>query len=431
MLNRLRLKWKIFIFLLGFSFLLLLTLWLFQTVFLNDMYKFVRRLEIDQAVALVGQNIDSPDLHTVFKKLDEEKSIFVVPANEFTEPKKPSFGDKDRMAPETITRTEYFVMRDGRTLSLTFHAVITPVNATVTTLEMQLVVITLLMLLLSVLLALMMSGHISRPIAMLNDSAKLWGKGKYETRFSGKGYPEITELSDTLNLAAGELSRTENLRRELMANISHDLKTPLALIYSYAEMMHDFPTEITPGQTQTIMDETKRLTSLVNDVLDMSRLESGWVKLDLREYNLTESIKETVCRMSELLKKEGFDIAFEYDGDAVITADEIKITQAFYNLLINAVNYGGGDKKVTVRQTTLDGFVKIEVTDNGEGIAPENMPYIWDRYYKADVKHKRPVAGTGLGLSIVKKIFEMHNAEYGAESEPGCGSKFWFKLRKQ
>ncbi len=238
-------------------------------------------------------------------------------------------------------------------------------------------------------------------------------------------------MSDTLNHAAGELAKTENLRRELMANKSHDLKTPLALIYSYAEMMHDFPDEVTPGQTQTIMDETKRLTSLVNDVLDMSRLESGWVKLDLREYSLTKSIKETVCRMSELLKKDGCEIVFLCGEDAVVTADAIKITQAVYNLLINAVHYGGTDKKVTVRQTAADGFVKIEITDNGEGIDPEDLPYIWDRYYKADKKHKRPVAGTGLGLSIVKKIFEMHHAEYGAESAPGCGSNFWFKLKRQ
>ncbi len=182
MLKKLRLKWKIFIFLLGFSSVLLLTLWLFQTVFLNDMYKFVRRLEMDQAVALVGQNIDSPDLRVLLQRFDEEKSIFVMPANEFTEPKKPVSG-KNNAVPETITRTENFILRDGGTVSLTFHAMITPVDATVTTLELQLSVITLLMLLLSVLLALLMSGYVSRPIAHLNESA---GEGEIRNPVFGR-----------------------------------------------------------------------------------------------------------------------------------------------------------------------------------------------------------------------------------------------------
>lgn len=429
MLNKLSLKWKIFTFLLGFSSLLLLVLWLFQTVFLSDMYKLIRKSEINKAVVLVEQNIDSPNLYNILKQLDEEKAIFVVPANEFTAPTNPMPDDKNRPRSETLTQVKEFVLQDGKTLSLTFHAMITPVNATITTLQMQLYLITVIMLLLSVLLALLISGRISRPIINLNNSAKLLAKGKYETHFSAKGFLEITELSDTLNLAANELSKVENLRRELMANISHDLRTPLALIYSYAEMMHDFPMEITPAQTQIIMDETKRLTSLVNDVLDVSQLQTGWVELNLQKYNVSNSIKETTNRMATLLKKDGYEIIFEYDKEIVINADEVKITQVFYNLLLNAINYSGDDKKVTIRQTVIDDYIKIEIIDSGDGIASEDLPYIWDRYYKVDKHHKRSVTGTGLGLSIVKKILDLHHAEYGVESTLGGGSNFWFKLK--
>jgi len=427
MLKKLNLKWKIFTYFLGFSSLLILVLWLFQTVFLSDMYKLIRKSEMDKAIVLVEQNIDSSNLHTILRQLDEEKAIFVMPTNEFVEPKRPAL--KNKLMPETITQIKTFVLQDGKTVSLTFHAMITPVNATITTLQMQLYIITVIMLLLSILLALLISGRISRPIVKLNDSAKLLAKGKYETHFSGKGFLEIAELSDTLNLAASELSKVENLRRELMANISHDMRTPLALIYSYAEMMHDFPTEITIEQTQTIMDETKRLTSLVNDVLDVSRLEAGGVELNLKTYNLSSSIKETTNRMATLLEKDGYEVTFKYDKDVLITADEVKITQAFYNLLLNAINYSGEDKKVTVRQTVLDSCVKIEVIDKGEGIASESLPYIWDRYYKVDKNHKRAVTGTGLGLSIVKKNFDLHNAEYGVESTLDGGSNFWVKLK--
>ncbi|NLO39318.1 MAG: GHKL domain-containing protein, partial [Ruminiclostridium sp.] len=110
------------------------------------------------------------------------------------------------------------------------------------------------------------------------------------------------------------------------------------------------------------------------------------------------------------------------------TADEAKITQAIYNLLTNAVNSSTNDKHIVVRQSRAQNKVRIEVEDHGEGITPENIPYIWDRYYKVDKKHKRAITGTGLGLSIVKKIFDLHHADYGVESELGKGSVFWFQL---
>ena len=240
---------------------------------------------------------------------------------------------------------------------------------------------------------------------------------------------EIKELSDTLNTAAKELSKVDGLRRELIANISHDLRTPLALIYSYAEMMHDFPSEVTPEQSQIIMDETKRLTSLVNDMLDISIIEAGVSKLNKANYNLTESLRKTITRISELIKNDGYKIDFEYSKDIYVFADEVKITQAFYNLLLNAITHGGNDKIISVRQGMSDNAVKIEVIDHGEGIKQSDLPYTWERYYKIDKKHKRPVIGTGLGLSIVKKVIEMHEGQCGVESEEGKGSIFWFQIK--
>jgi len=248
-------------------------------------------------------------------------------------------------------------------------------------------------------------------------------------QFNGKGFLEIGELSDTLNSAAAELNKVEALRRELLANISHDLRTPLSLIYSYAEMIHDFPDEITPEQTQIIMDETQRLKTLVNDVLDISKLESGIEGLSLSKYNLTKSVKATTERIAELVKKNGYHLSFIYDKEVFIYADETKITQVLYNLLVNAINYTGEDKNIIIHQTTSNENVKIEVTDNGDGIALENLPYIWDRYYKVGKKHKRAIMGTGLGLSIVKKIIELHGGNYGVESQVGKGSTFWFELK--
>lgn len=428
LMDRLKLKWKVFIFLLTFCGFLLFILWLFQTVFLNDMYKLIRRNELHKAMNLVEENINSPDFDDILFRLDVEKSIMVVATREFVKPKNPTPNGPRGIRPETITETKEFTLSNGEKISLTFHAMITPVDATVSTLKMQLYIITAIMILASVAIALVLSDVIAKPLVRLNESAKKLSKGNYNADFNGTGYLEVKELSDTLNSAAIELSKVDELRRELIANISHDLRTPLALIYSYAEMMQDFPDEISSTQLQTIMSETKRLSSLVNDILDVSKLETGTMELHLRKYNLTESIEKTVERLSELLRNDGYTIEFKHSEDAYVIADEAKITQALYNLLTNAVNYSTEDKHIIVKQSRVYNTVRIEVHDHGDGIAPEDMPYIWDRYYKVDKKHKRAITGTGLGLSIVKKIFELHGADYGVESEFGKGSIFWFQL---
>ena len=130
-----------------------------------------------------------------------------------------------------------------------------------------------------------------------------------------------------------------------------------------------------------------------------------------------------------LKEQDGYCIHFEYDGKVQVKADEYKIYQVIYNLINNAINYTGKDKTVWVRQKISGDKVRIEVTDSGDGIAKEALPYVWDRYYKVDKTHKRAVMGTGLGLSIVKNILELHHAGYGVVSEPGCGSTFWFELK--
>lgn len=434
-MDKLKLKWRIFVFLLGFCAMLVAILWIFQTALLTGMYKMIRRSEIEQVISLVEKNIDNPNLQSLINDLEVSKEIRVTLTQEFAvpnyNPPREDRNNPNRKLMETVTETKEIALANGQTVSFTFYAIITPVEATVSTLRFQLYIISGIMLLCSIALAAMIARRISKPIEEISQGAKALASDNYDVRFDGRGFLEIRELSDTLNTAAAELSKVENQRRELMANVSHDLRTPLALIFSYAEMMHDFPQEVTPEQTQTIMNEAKRLTSLVNDVLDVSRLESGTMELHCTTYDLTERLNDTISRMAELVKKDGYTISFERIGAVYVKADEIKITQAFYNLLINAVHYSTADKNIVVRQSSVDGKVKISVIDHGDGIAPENLPSIWERYYKVDKKHKRAITGTGLGLSIVKKIIELHGGAYGVESEPGKGSTFWFELRAE
>jgi len=502
--DQLGLKWKIFFFLFGFCVLLLIVLWLFQTVFLDAFYKRIKVTEIRHGAAEIIKNIESENIGEIITDISDNNNISVnitelngrslqgarvfppenrrwfeenaalitkarnnggeiyeyitlMPGNRprnnrEDEPQPSPQGVEPEVRDSRLDRTRddrpmprvrpaaqsliYVKIANNRQGELSaggqyaviIRAMISPVNATVTTLRYQLYYISCIILFLSVILAFIIAKRVSKPIEEISQSAKTLANGNYDTRFTGKGFYEIAALSDTLNTAAVELGRVENLRRELLANVSHDLRTPLALIYSYAEMMRDFPGEITPEQTQTIMDETKRLTSLVNDILDISKLENEMEQLNTSRYNLTQDISEMVKTTEELLKKEGFEIAFSHNDDVYVDADKVKINRAFYNLLINAINYSGESRNILVEQTIIGNRVRISVIDYGEGIAEADLPFIWDRYFKSGKAHKRAVTGSGLGLSIVKKIIDIHGAQYGVVSETGKGSTFWFEL---
>ena len=240
-MSKLRLRWKVFAYLLGFCALLLIILWLLQTVFLNDMYKMIRRQELNHVIAAVEKEINSPNLPVLLMDVQFQNDILVTHTQDFIppqRPERPGFAPRDRRGSlpfEAITETREFTLENGQNISLTFYALITPVDATVTTLRMQLYIVTGVMLALSVFLAVILTGRVSKPIEKISRSAQALAKGDYSTRFSGKGFQEIVALSDTLNTAAIELGRVEGLRRELLANVSHDLRTPLSLIYGYDE----------------------------------------------------------------------------------------------------------------------------------------------------------------------------------------------------
>ena len=303
-----------------------------------------------------------------------------------------------------------------------------PSVSTVSSLRQQLIWISLTIALMAAVIAFLIANSLSRPIARLNEGAKQLAKGNYEADFLVSGYRETEELGETLAYAAEELSKTETLRRELIANVSHDLRTPLTMIGGYAEIMRDIPGEVTKDNLQIIVDETHRLSSLVNDLLDVSRLLSGTEVMQAKRFDLSRLTVDAGTHFQNLLGNNGYTVTVEAGDAAYVLADEKRIQQVIYNLIGNAVNYTGEDKRVEIRLTVEDGRARFSVTDTGNGIRPEDMPRIWERYYKVDKVHKRAAVGTGLGLSIVKNILDAHNAKFGVSSELGQGSCFWFEL---
>jgi signal transduction histidine kinase len=375
-----------------------------------------------------NNSISKPTVSNTVPAASNPKPTAEIPQQPSPQQPSPQPPDRRKIV-QNVVYTLIVNQNSADPVVIIFNATITPVDATVMTIRTQFFYVAAIMLVLALLLAFFISLRISKPIIKINRSAKELARGNYDVTFDETSYKEASELGATLNYATKELAITENLRRELMANVSHDLRTPLTMITGYAEVMRDLPGENTQENIQIIIDEAKRLTSLVNDMLDISKLKSGIQKLDLTEFNLTQSTKDILKRYTKLTEQDGYSIKFIYDGEVTVFADELRISQVIYNLVNNAINYTGKDKSIVVRQSSDAGAVKIEVIDTGYGIPEEKLPLIWDRYFKAGKDHKSPVVGTGLGLSIVKAILEQHHAKYGVQSTVGKGSAFWFELK--
>ncbi len=305
---------------------------------------------------------------------------------------------------------------------------LSPVDATVRTLEMQFIWIAGFLLIAALIFAAVLSRIVAKPLVMVTQKAGRLAAGEFEVDFSGSGYKEVQELADALGYASNEIGATVRLQRELIANISHDLRTPLTMIKGYSEMMRDIPGENSPENIQAVIDETTRLSDLVNDLMDLSKLQAGTRKPQLTVFDFTATIRDVMERYDTLIRHQGYRIDFELQGSAFVRADHTMILQAIYNLINNAVNYTGESMRVRVTEMIGEHCVRFSVADDGEGIPPSQIGDIWDRYYRVDKEHKRAVMGTGLGLSIVKEVLEAHGAAYGVDSAVGVGSIFWFEL---
>ena len=288
--------------------------------------------------------------------------------------------------------------------------------------------------LVAIVLAFVVSGFvasfITRPVTEVTTRAQELARGNYEIRFR-KDYfcAEISELSDALDHARSEIAKADTMQKELIANVSHDFKTPLTMIKAYASMIREISGENKrkrDAHAQVIIDECDRLTMLVSDLLDLSKLRAGVAGEEQRTvFDLSEEVRSVAERFFYLRDTGGYRIETEIADGLYAYANKERIAQVFYNLIGNAVNYTGEDKRVLIRLYQKGENARFEVIDTGKGIPADELDNIWDRYYRSGSMHKRPVSGTGLGLSIVKNILLQHGCPFGAISEPGKGSCFW------
>lgn len=274
------------------------------------------------------------------------------------------------------------------------------------------------------------SNWFLKPIMKLSNATKEVAKGNYDVKVDLKSEDELGHLVKDFNFMTEEIERSQNLQKELIASISHDLRTPLTIIKGYAESIKDITgdnKEIRDQQLTTIIDETDRLSNMVGSVLEYAKLNQGAYKMNIVQFDIAEMCQDIVDTYSHKAETENKSIAYAGPETVYVFADAQLMERVIHNFVSNALLHTPVNTRVTIAIKILEnGKVKVSVYDSGDGIKQEDIKYIFDKYYRARKDEGR--TGSGLGLSIVKAILENHNFEYGVNSQEGLGTEFWFEI---
>ncbi len=315
---------------------------------------------------------------------------------------------------------------------LTVTLKLAPVEEATSAIKHQFLVVTSILMAIATIVALLMSRSLTKNILKINNAAKQVAGGDFSIKLEVKSNDEIGDLAKSFSEMTTELSKVNKLQKELVANISHDLRTPLTMIKGYAETIKDITgedKETREKQLDIIVEETNRLNTLVNEVMDLSLMQAGHSTLDLSIFNLTKTISDIIERFSLLEQTSDFEFKLSLEDSLYVMGDRARIEQVLYNLIGNAVNHIGEVKVITILLEAEGDYAKVSIIDTGVGISQEDLPLIWDRYYKPYKKTTRKNVSSGLGLSIVKAILVNHSANFGVSSQINVGSNFWFKLK--
>jgi signal transduction histidine kinase len=283
-------------------------------------------------------------------------------------------------------------------------------------------------------IALIMARWLARgmtqPLRDMAQAARRMETGDYSTRVHTRSRDEVGQLAEAFNTMSGELEDVERLRRDLVANVSHELKTPITAIRAHLENLLDGVEQPDPETLQVMLTQSERLGRLVDQLLDLSRLESGDVPLDRGPVELAPLVTQVLSEIDVARPDRGVAVSSVIPDDLPpAMADRERVHQVLFNLIDNAVRYTPPGGAVTVTAHRLNGSVEVEVHDNGVGIPAEHLPRLFERFYRVDTSRSRADdGGTGIGLAIARSVVEAHGGHIHADSEPGEGSTFTFEL---
>lgn len=290
----------------------------------------------------------------------------------------------------------------------------------------------LVAILIALLLGLLLAQRLTRPLQQLTAATEAIAEGDLEQRVAVSSGDEIGELGQRFNQMAAALDTAERQRQQLLADVAHDLRTPISIIRSHLEAMLDGVFPPTPDNLALVHEETLRLGRLVSDVRTLSLADAGQLPLERTELNVSALVEQAVAAFAPLADADGIALTAEITPTPLVFADGPRVHQTLANLMANALRYApqgsGTDPAVAVRVDRVDGAVRVSVTDSGPGLTVAQQTAVFDRFWRSDAARSRERGGSGLGLAIAKGIVEAHGGQIAVASEPGAGATFWFTL---
>lgn len=280
----------------------------------------------------------------------------------------------------------------------------------------------------------LITERVINPLKNMTKATKKFAKGDFSTRVTVCGHDEIAELGEAFNNMAESLDNFEKMRNSFLANVSHDLRTPMTTIAGFIDGITSgaIPPEKHEYYLGVISDEVHRLSRLVADLLDISRLESGERKFNFVNFDIAEMARVILISFEQKISDKNLDVMFETDEDSMfVVADKDAIHQVVYNLMHNAIKFSkvGGKLAIHISRTP-NKKIRISIYDEGQGIPKEELPFIFDRFYKTDKSRGLDKSGVGLGLYICKTIVDAHGEQIKADSPNESGAEFWFSLKE-
>jgi signal transduction histidine kinase len=330
---------------------------------------------------------------------------------------------------------KYPVNSDGQVIAFIipdnnmYRSTITLEGQYLTSVLISLVWGTVISVLIAIFLGVFFSKSLLQPLRNLIKAAREFSSGNLDYRVKEKAAADINEVYTAFNEMAEKLARQEKLRRDLVADVAHELRTPLTILSGNLEAMQDGIEEVNPIAITSLHDEVLRLRALVDDLQQLTLAEAKKLHLNYQETDLSVFLQETMAFFEAEAKEKGISMLFDTKDDLpLLNIDRARIRQVFINLLSNALRYTSVNGRVGIRLESRDGIVDISVYDNGPGIAVEDLPYVFERFYRGDKARSRQSGGTGLGLAIVKSFIEAHGGNIEVESHKGVGTTFNIKI---
>jgi signal transduction histidine kinase len=281
-----------------------------------------------------------------------------------------------------------------------------------------------------IILSLTISRSIAQPLKKVSQASQALADGDYEVRVKSEGPLEIKRLAEGFNSMAQKIQASQQAQNDLVANVAHDLRTPLTSIQGYAQALIDGTAadpESRNHAAETIYQEARRMDKIAKTLLDLSKFQAGEIKLQIQPVDVVDLVRERMDFYHKQIRDGGLSIELQTSHESIIlNADHERLIQVIDNLLSNAIAYTNVGGKISIECSRSESEVRIAISDTGVGIPQEDIPRIFERFYRSD--KSRQGLGTGLGLSIVKEIVNAHDGDIVVESIVGVGTKFTINL---